>query len=191
LRDPLTAPYHWAAKNETARGLGKCLFDEKLVVTTPTFNSYRCQGPRDTFMDARFEVDVTLLEPDSCAAVWFRFTLAGGGYAARVCPAGVHLVTHAVPGMRDVENLRRFPYTEQRVLEVGDTLRVGIEFLGDDLRVRVDGRQIGAMPLATLLPDTAAVPLTGRVLLGIFPFSDEGTAPFSVGFANAAIDVPA
>ena len=191
LRDPLTAPYHWAAKNETARGLGKCLFDGTLVVTTPTFNSYRCQGPRDTFMDARFEVDVTLLAPDSCAAIWFRFTLAGGGYAARVCPAGVHVVTHAVPGMRDVVNLRRFPYTGHRVLEVGDTVRVGIEFLGDDLRVRVDGQEIGAMPLSTLLPDTATVPLTGRVLLGIFPFSDEGTAPFSVGFAEAAIDVPA
>ncbi len=191
LRDPLTAPYHWTAKDETARGLGKCLFDGTLVVTTPTFNSYRCQGPRDTFMDARFEVDVTLLAPDSCAAIWFRFTLAGGGYAARVCPAGVHVVTHAVPGMRDVENLRRFAYDGDRVLEVGDTVRVGIEFLGDDLRVRVDDREIGAMPLSTLLPDTATVPMTGRVLLGIFPFSDEGAAPFSVGFADAAIDVPA
>jgi hypothetical protein len=191
LRDPLTAPYHWTAKNETADGHGKCLFDESLVVTSPNNDSYRCQGPRDSFMDARVEVDVTVLAPDSCAAIWFRFTLAGGGYAARVCPAGVNVVTHAVPGMRDVESLRRFRYDGDRVLEVGDTVRVGIEFFADDLRVRVDGRQIGAMPLSTLLPDTAAVPLTGRVLLGIFPFSDEGTAPFSVGFADVAIDVPA
>jgi len=191
LRDPLTGPYHWAAQNDTARGLGKCVFDGTLVVSTPTFNSYRCQGPRDTFMDGRFEVDVTLLSPDSCAAIWFRFSNSGGGYAARVCPSGVGVVTHAVPGMRDVVNLRRFRYDGGRVLEVGETVRVGIEFLDDDLRVRVDGREIGAMPLSTLLPDTATAPLTGRLLLGIFPFSDEGTAPFSVGFANAAIDVPA
>lgn len=188
--DPLTSSYHFKAKDDTKGGLGTCVFDGALVVTTPNFNSYRCQGPKDYYMDARIDVDVRLLAPDACAAMWFRFKTGDGGYAARFCPDRVYILAHGVSGARDVEVLRAFEYPADRTITVDEPVRVGVEYVGDDLRVRLDGTDFGQTPLSAFLPATAAEPETGRVHLGIFPFSGEGAAPFSVSFTDVQVSVP-
>jgi eukaryotic-like serine/threonine-protein kinase len=186
--DPLTEAGVFQAKNETGAGLGECAFKDGLVVTTPSYNSYRCQGPQETLADVRVDVDVRLLTADSCGAIWLRYSRSEGGYAVRMCADKLQVLTHGVPGIADVTTLRTFRYPGARTLAPDESARVRVDVVGDNLRAFLDDRPLGAMALQpTLGAEAAPAPTVGRVHLGVFPFSEEGTPPTRVSFADITI----
>jgi hypothetical protein len=181
VRDPLTRQrYWWPVSDEQNRVT--CQFSGGLMVTKQSEGVYRCQGPAKAWLDVRVDVDVEIVEPDSCAAVWFRFTVKTGGYALRVCQRGYFLVTHGVASATSVVPVQSFPFPDGERPGLGTPVRVGIEARGGRLRFFRDGREVGSVDDGD--------PIPGRVVLGIFhnpPEDGEGTPPFQVRFRNVEI----
>ncbi|MGX7675694.1 serine/threonine protein kinase [Plantactinospora sp. DSM 117369] len=176
VADPLTRSGRWLPRTDERHRVG-CEFDGGLVVSKQSDGPYRCPGPQETWADVRVDVDVTLVEPSSCAGIWFRFTDARGGYVLRVCADGYHLMRH---GSDTASETGDFPYPPDR--RPDGRIRVGVVADGEELRFYQDGRQIGSAR------DTA--PVAGRVVLGIFsdPASDQGREPsHRVAFGNVEI----
>ncbi|MDW5327394.1 serine/threonine protein kinase [Plantactinospora sp. KLBMP9567] len=176
VADPLTGSGRWLPRTDERHRVG-CEFDGGLVVSKRSDGPYRCPGPQETWTDVRVDVDVTLVEPSSCAGIWFRFTDAQGGYVLRVCADGYHLMRH---GSETASEAGDFPYPPDR--RPDGRIRVGVVADGADLRFYQDGRQIGTTQ------DTA--PVAGRVVLGIFsdPAADQGPElSYRVTFGNVEI----
>jgi hypothetical protein len=172
VRDPLAAPGQWepTVHEETST----CGFADGLLVTSQVA-SFRCKGPADLLADLAVQVDVTLLEPGSCATIWFRFTLQQGGYAVRVCEEAYYLVIHGTPESYTVSTLRRFWLAEPLV----GTTRVGIVASGESLSFYRDGVQVGTWSDETFN--------SGRVSVGVLKMRQEVRPPYRVTFANVEI----
>jgi hypothetical protein len=173
VRDPLTAPGNWELRDDAANET-TCAFDEGLLVTSNRA-SYRCPGPQDVLFSLAVFADVTLIEAGSCASVWFRFTLADGGYALRVCQDGYHLATHGTPEPRSVKPLRTF----RQDVPVGAVTRVGVAAEGTTLRFYRDGAPVGEWSDDTFT--------NGYVGLGLLQMRPEDRPPYRVRFANVEI----
>jgi eukaryotic-like serine/threonine-protein kinase len=186
LRDPLTRPDQFLAKDESPSS-GSCAFDGGLVVTSPNFNPYRCQGPRQPLADSRVDVDLRLLTADSCGAIWLRYSVSNGGYAVRICADRMQVLTHGVPGIATTTTLGQFRYAGARTVAVGEKARVRVELVGGDLRLYLDGDPVGRMALADTLGNAAPAPQRGRDSVGVFPFSGEGVKPFQVAFSDIVV----
>jgi eukaryotic-like serine/threonine-protein kinase len=176
VRDPLTAEGDWHFIEDKDRQ-ASCAFAGALVVTKRTGGSYRCLGPTSKvtgLSDFSVFVDVTLLTPDSCAAVWFRFEDAG--YALRICSDGYHLLTHGAPSPDAITPIGTFLVSPP--IRPNAATRIGISAQGSELTFYRDGRRVGTRI------DTRYS--SGRVVLGIFQDVTQGV-PFSVSFANIEI----
>jgi eukaryotic-like serine/threonine-protein kinase len=174
VRDPLTAPGRWESTTYEAEPDTTCDFAGALVVTSQ-IPSFRCRGPADEMADQTVLVDVSLLEPGSCATIWFRFTVTGGGYALRVCEDAYYLVTHGIPESHIVNTLREFRHEEA----LATTTRVGIAAEGESLRFYRDGELVGSWSDATFD--------RGRVGLGVLQMRAEIRPPYRVSFANIEV----
>jgi hypothetical protein len=172
LRDPLSAAGRWEPFTHE-RGT-TCDVSGGLHVTSQ-LPSFRCKGPVDELSDVAVLVDVTLVEPGSCAAIWFRFTVAGGGYALRVCEQAYYLVTHGTPEPHSVNTLREFRFGAA----LAGTARVGIVADGTLLRFYLDGELVGSWS-----DDTFS---RGRVQLGLLQMRPEVEPPYRVSFANIEV----
>ncbi|GAB3985975.1 hypothetical protein [Plantactinospora veratri] len=176
IADPLTRSGLWSPRTDQRHRVG-CEFDGGLVVSKQSDGPYRCPGPQRVWTDVRAEVDVILVEPVSCAGIWFRFTDDQGGFVLRICADGYHLMRHGPDAALEAGD---FPFPLDR--RPNGRIRVGVVADGEDLRFYQDGRQIGAAR------DDA--PVAGRVVLGIFsdPTSDPGQEPsYRVAFGDVEI----
>lgn len=86
-------PGGWIDKTDAANK-ATCKYDERGLVATVEGPTYRCPGPKDILGDTAITVEVSLLNPDTCAGIWFRFRDSLGGYALQVCPDGAYFVQH-------------------------------------------------------------------------------------------------
>ncbi|GIG92758.1 serine/threonine-protein kinase [Plantactinospora endophytica] len=176
LTDPLSKDDVWLPRTDEQHRVS-CGFDDGLVVTKRSDGPYRCPGPQNTWADVRVDVEVTLVEPISCAGIWFRFTDAQGGHVLRVCADGYRLMRHGLDG---AVQTGKFPFSADR--KPNGRIRVGIVAQGETLRFYQDGRRIGSAR------DDA--PQAGRVVLGIFsePTTNPNREPsYRVSFSDIEI----
>jgi hypothetical protein len=173
-RDPLTAPGRWKVRDPEPEHQVSCGFDGGLVLTSQKAVNYRCPGPKDAITGTAVFVTVTLNRSNSCAAVWFRFTVATGGYAVRICEDGYFLVVHRSDGQ--VEPLRTM--LPAAPLNVDDPTRIGIVMDGAAIRVYQDG---------DLVDEWSNPRFTeGQVHLGLL--QSPGTEPpFQVTFSDVEV----
>jgi hypothetical protein len=177
LSDPLTAPGRWPETEHQPSGSTCALGGVDGLVVTGEIASFRCPGPRDDLADLAVFVDVALLDPDSCATVWFRFTVTDGGYALRVCQEAYYLVTHGIPEPHTVRTLRELPL--EPPLAAAGTTRVGVVAEGELLRLYRDGRLVGEWSDGTFA--------RGTVQLGVLQMRPEDRPPYRVSFGDVEI----
>jgi eukaryotic-like serine/threonine-protein kinase len=174
LIDSLSAPGYWRERQDDTHEV-TCSFDDGLVIRSGRAASYRCPGPRDTLSDLAVTVDVTLVEPGSCATVWFRFTIRDGGYALRICEDAYYLVTHGIPESSSVVTLRTYRFDAP--LALGQPIRVGIVAEGSRLEFHRDD--------SVEFTWSSQAFVDGEVALGILQM--EHGPPYQVRFANIEI----
>jgi serine/threonine protein kinase len=173
-RDRLDRPYGWHPTAEP-RFNATCAFEPDLTVTVNVRQTvYKCPGLADEYTDFAAYVDVTLLEPGNCAAMWFRFN-GSAGFALRVCEEGYAFVTHNRGGVK----IRR---TMPLAIPLKTPVRVGVAAEGDTFRFYRNGVQVD-----TAFSDAYA---EGKVALGILQRSLADTPPYRVSFANLEIWAP-
>ncbi|WP_412541855.1 protein kinase [Longispora sp. K20-0274] len=178
ITDPLQAEGAWKSRDDTAAFKATCAFqNDKLVVERRAPGSYRCLGPSNySIENVSVFVDVTLLEQGSCAGVWFRFSNESG-YALRVCPDKMQLVTHGKPEGSSVNTMRTYPLASP--IAVGATTRIGVTTEGSAMRFFRDGKEVGTY--------TASTFTNGRVILGVFQTEAEPVPVSRVAFSNVEI----
>lgn len=153
-----------------------CTLDGGLTAHSDDGKSYRCpHNQPSTLRDMAVYVDVTLVEPGSCASIWFRFRVRDGGYALRVCEDGFRLVTHGVPEPHQVTTLHTIPDR----LALNRSVRVGIVADGGDMRFFRDGQEIGQWVHHDFTQ--------GEVALGLLQMRPEHQPPYTVRFADVEI----
>jgi eukaryotic-like serine/threonine-protein kinase len=173
--DALAAPGPWQTVEDVAHK-ATCSFDGRLVATSEQSVTFRCKGPPDALTDTAVFVDVTLVDPGTCAAVWFRFTDGAGGYALRICEDGYHLVTHAYKTGK-VTKLRDMPL--DRPVAVGTPLRVGIVVQDTTMTFYRDGVRVDEWKSSAFAE--------GRVVLGLLQSADPGSPPYRAAFAHVVV----
>ncbi|HZD99930.1 MAG TPA: hypothetical protein VE132_17415, partial [Micromonosporaceae bacterium] len=150
--------------------------------------SYRCSGPQDLIDDMQLSVNVTLVTPDSCGAIWFRFVNNLEGYVLRVCSGGVALGTHSGSSLMPVgSGSFRHPLSD------GMTTRVEIIADGTSMKVaQCDVSDRGCVHRQQLFEasdGTFSAP--GVVTLGTFEdVRAAGGQTYKVRFDNVQILTP-
>ncbi len=175
VSDPLTTSGTWSTRDDSDAYGATCLFDGALVVTKLSTGPYRCPGIKTEVADFTAYVDVKLVTPGSCAAIWFRFV--ENGYALRICPTGYYLTSHGAGDASVVKTLHAFAF--DKPLALGVAARVGITASGNDLTFYRDGWQVGTWRDATFH--------RGRIVLGVFQEPGSDQPPFRVSFSKIEI----
>ena len=189
--DPLTKENFWRAVN-SKRYSASCLFGSSgmtvsLTDVSKTF-SYRCSGPQDLIDDMQLSVNVTLVNADSCGAIWFRFVNNLEGYVLRVCSSGVALGTHSGSSLRPVASGSfRHP--------LSDGMKTRIEIIADGAALTVaqcdvsDRGCVHRQQLFEASDDTFSAP--GVVTVGTFEdVRAAGGQTYKVRFDNIQILTP-
>ncbi|WP_230394632.1 serine/threonine protein kinase [Plantactinospora alkalitolerans] len=184
VEDPLTVSSQWLPRTDDKNQV-RCAFDDALVVTKRSNGPYRCRGPLKTWLDIRVEVEVTLVEPGSCAAIWVRFTDQSGGHALQICPDGYYLLAHGIDSATAATPAGTYRFPQGQKLNAQTPVRVGIVARGEELRFYRDGEFVGQA--------RDAGPGAGRVVLGVFPRDDNrsGEPLYKVEFRDIKIEIPA
>ena len=179
VSDPLAAAGPWVA-TEDADEQASCRFaEESLWVRRESAGSFRCRGPNRALPgNLRVEVNVRLISPGSCAALWLRFR-PYRGYQVRVCESVVLAGTHKDATARA---LRTFPL-DTPVVANGPAARITVSTRDDVLEVTRDGRPVGTLPLTD--PEIT----DGYLVLGIFtePRAAGHTPPYAVAFNHVDV----
>ncbi|GAA4448007.1 hypothetical protein GCM10023170_030300 [Phytohabitans houttuyneae] len=175
MQDPLDKPKLWLLREDQGE-LTTCTFEDALVITRDKQGPYRCPGPMDPFTDFSMTVDVRLRDEGACAAMWFRF-VGKAGYLVRICPEAFHVSTHGVEDGKKVLPLRTMPFTTPIPLDTAT--RVGISMQGTTITLERDGQQVGTVQDSTFT--------VGRVVLGIYPETQDHEPPFTVAFSNVEV----
>ncbi|HEY0000856.1 MAG TPA: serine/threonine protein kinase, partial [Actinoplanes sp.] len=180
LLDDLVQARLWQPTTEPD-GRSSCVFSGALTVRMLGHGLYKCRGPQDDLpRDMSAAVNVRLLTPGACAAVWFRFG-QNRGYQLRICRSSIYLGTHK---SKAVNVFRTFPLDSP--IEVGGpAVRIGLSAVRDTLEVTRDGSVLGTATLSD--PE-----ITGsRLLLGLYTDSDPPpSGPFSVAFDHIEVRDP-
>jgi hypothetical protein len=177
LADDLSGPRLWQVSTE-ADGITGCTFHGGLVAQVAKRGLYKCTGPQDDLpLDLDAEVGVRLLSPDTCAAIWLRFTQLRG-YLVEVCPNSVYVGTHR---NQKVEITRTLPL-DQPIAAGGAVTRIGLRTTAASLEVTENGRTVGTAPLTG-----QDITGTGMLLGVVTDRSAQGTGPFSVAFDHVAV----
>ena len=177
LTDDLTESRLWLPTAEPD-GRSRCDFEGALTVRVLQRGLYKCRGPQDQLpRDLAAEVNVRLLTPGACAALWFRFTQMRG-YQLQVCPASLYVGTHKGNA---VQVFRTLPL--DRPIPVGGAaVRIGLRASGDTLEVTCDGATVGTAPL------TDAEITGNRLLLGVYTDrAAPATGEFAVAFDHIEV----
>jgi hypothetical protein len=168
--DRLDRPGQWRTAGNSD---GTCAFAGQLVATARQPGVVRCPGPADSFPgDQSISVDVTVIDPGSCALIWFRFVFVKG-YRLSLCPDALQF---AVDNDNDVTELGTTSFDRFRP---GQRHRVDIELRGTVATVSVDG----AVVTDTTITDPGLG--AGQVILGVTTATSARAA--KVAFAKAEI----
>jgi eukaryotic-like serine/threonine-protein kinase len=189
--DPLTGENFWhpvTSKKYSA----SCLFSSSgMTVSLKDVSktvSYRCSGPQYLIDDMQLSVNVTLVNADSCGAIWFRFVNNLEGYVLRVCSGGVALGTHSGSSLRPVgSGSFRHP--------LSDGMKTRIEIIADGTSLTVaqcdvnDRGCVHRQQLFEASDGTFSAP--GVVTLGTFEdVRAAGGQTYKVRFDNIQILTP-
>ena len=165
--DALDRPGQWSATKDVS---GRCAFADGHLVATPGSASwYQCAGAKDIFSgNLSAAVDVTVLSPNACALIWFRY-VSTSGYRVSLCSTEVKI---GLDNEGEVNEEFAEPSTAFRP---GQRHRVGIEIHNDSATVTVDD---GSAPLTMGLTDPSLA--AGQVVLGTYnDTGDGGSAAFA------------
>jgi len=167
--DALDRPAQWRIRHDT---IGTCVFTGgQLVATTGESSVVSCPGPEDSFAgDQTITVDLTVIDPGSCALVWFRF-VARSGYRLSACPDVIRL---DLDDDSADSTLTTLPSEQFRP---GQRHRVRIDLRGQTATVAVDAQPVFQAPIT----DPALV--AGKIVLGVSGDPELGNG--KVAFANA------
>jgi eukaryotic-like serine/threonine-protein kinase len=174
-RENLKAPNKWV-ETSFPRYDASCVFDGGLraELGDPSAGSYKCTGIKDNLANFSAVVDVVLHSEGSCAGVWFRFSVQEGGYVFTICRDQVQLFVHNNEGFRQLTS--DYP---DAALPIGRKIRVAVMGDGDTMRLFVGGEM--------LLEYSHGQYASGRVVLGVLPFSPQADAPYQVTFTDIAV----
>ena len=183
VEDPLRRPHYWEAKAQ--KGEGECLFDtaKGLVARRGTSGTYKCRGLRDSFTpDMRVEVTVRLIEPRSCAMIYFRNSSTSsdvGGYVARVCENFIYVGVHRGNNV----SVTRTISLSGDPIELDRPVTIGVRTRGDVATIFRDGAEAGEARLTDkLLADG------GKVVLGVYNVPNAPQqGPYEVVFSDIKI----
>jgi hypothetical protein len=141
--------------------------------------SYRCRGIDNPLSDVTVKVEVEISNPDSCAAIWLRYSdTVVGGYAVKICQDRIQVVTHSQKTVTLLPG-GEFYYAP---MTVGARSQVTITMIGDTMTVfRND------LPMGSVTDDTFAL---GKVVLGVFAYKDDSPAPYQAVFHRVQIYRP-
>jgi hypothetical protein len=175
VRDSLKAPGRWK-ETSYPRFDASCTLDGALVAELgdPSAGSYKCTGISDTLANFTVVVDVILDSADSCAGVWFRFSVADGGYVFTICRDRVQLQTHNDDGFRQLTS--HYP---QPALPIDRQIRVAAMGDGETMRLFLDGELV--------LEHRDTQYASGRVVLGVLPLNAQAEAPYRVSFSDIVV----
>jgi predicted Ser/Thr protein kinase len=175
VQDSLAAPGRW--KNSAiAQFEASCVLDGALraQLGNPSAGAYRCEGVRDTLTNFSAVVDVVLHNAGSCAGVWYRFTVADGGYVIAVCRDRIRLSVHSGSSFTPL----RSSYFDSP-LRLDRKVRLAVRAYGSTMEFFLDGRK--------LLEYSDDRYTNGRVVLGVVPFDADAESPYRVSFSDVAI----
>jgi hypothetical protein len=176
IADSLAAEGVWV--NTTLDTYGaSCTLSDGLTATLgdSRAGSYRCRGLNDSLSDFRVAVDITLLNADSCAGIWFRF-VNPAGYALKICPDRWQLYAHVDKSLQLIQS-----YYESGHIDVGTPVRVSIKVAGSTMTFLSGTNVVG-----TFTDNRFGA---GKVILGVFPM-DNTPAPYSVMYQNIEVWKP-
>lgn len=160
FEDPMErpGPGTWINKTDEANK-ATCLYDERGLVATVDGPTYRCPGTKDVFGDTAVTAEITLLNPDTCAGIWFHFTDRNGGYALQICSATAYFVKH------HKDSKDRWTLTTLRTMHFDTPIKVGE---ANRFTVAVKGTTMafyrGTAELATWADQTFTA---GRICIGV------------------------
>jgi predicted Ser/Thr protein kinase len=189
--DPLIAPNFWRTV-DSAKYSASCLFSSSgmtvsLKDVSKTY-SYRCSGPQGLIDDMQLSVNVTLVNPDSCGAIWFRFVNNLRGYVLQVCSGGVALGAHIDSSLTPVDSA-----SFRHRLRDGITTRIEIVADGTSLTVaQCDVSDRGCVHRQQLFEASdATFSARGVVTLGMFEdVKAAGGQTYKVRFDHIQILTP-
>jgi len=169
----LTAPQYWQASTA-------CKFGPTGYTVSATSGVAPCNmSPPRNSRDVAVGVRLLLLTPDTCAAVWFRFSPKTGGYAIRLCRESVTLYDYRPPakpgGKWSSVKVNDWPLPAGTSLAIGQPIDVGVVVEGDRVSLHLDDHYQGARPLPRLD--------SGTVAMGIYQLTSAKSA-YSVVFTD-------
>lgn len=170
--DPLDRPGQWQTVTDDSSG--SCVFTAGgLRMRTDESSVHQCPGPDDTFAgDQSIAADVTVVDPGSCALIWFRYT-GRSGYLLSACPG---LVKMELVDDNDEVTLTTVASQDFRP---GARHRLRIDLRGQVATVTIGDRPVFQAPVTD--PSLVA----GKVLLGVSSDPEQGRG--TVLFAGAEI----
>ncbi|GIF04163.1 serine/threonine protein kinase [Actinoplanes siamensis] len=178
LADKLAATGLWQATAQSDEQASCAFAQGALVARRETTGTFRCRGPRDPLADLSAEVGVRLDTRFSCAAIWFRFDDAKGGYQVRICEKDAYLSVHSADRVTLKKTL---PLARPIPLYAAPT-RIGLRVRGGSVELTQDGAAVGTAAL------TEPGLTQGRVVLGVFndPAAPK-EGPYEVAFSDLKI----
>jgi hypothetical protein len=152
--DRLDRPGQWRAVTDDPGG--SCTFTGgRLVMSTGLNGMQQCPGPVDSFAGNQvIAVTVAVVDPDSCALVWFRH-VQRTGYLLSLCPGEVRL------DLDDDGAATPLSAVASPLLRPAGPHRVRVELREQVATVAVDGKEILQAPITD--PSLVA----GKVILGV------------------------
>ncbi len=152
--DRLDRPGQWRAVTDDPGG--SCTFTGgRLVVSTGLNGMQQCPGPTDSFAgNQMIAVTVAVVDPGSCALVWFRH-VQRAGYLLSLCPEEVRI------GLDDDGAETPLSAAASALFRPRGPHRVQVELREQVATVHVDGKEIVRAPITD--PSLVA----GKVILGV------------------------
>jgi hypothetical protein len=177
--DSLETQRGWSAAANPVEKVECAFRNGRLEIDMRKGGIFRCPGQRDELTDFALQLDVFLLDGQSCAGIWFRRGTHEGGkdssYVLMVCRTELVLGHHHADG--DIAEFAKFPVAE---LGAGVRTVVGLVVRGGDISLYLHGGFVGRR--------TDPVFPGGRVALGIAVSRDLGAG--RVGFRNVELRTP-
>jgi hypothetical protein len=179
LTDTMRKPGYWISK-DAPEFKATCHYDERGLVATVAGPTYRCPGPKINYGDVAVIAEVALVDPGSCAGIWFRYGDTTGGYAVEICSDAAYFVKHHKDskGHWRITDLSTARFDTP--LNLGEASRFTVTAKGDSVSFYRGDHELFSWSDTTFT--------AGRVCIGIVQRDQapEGT-PFSAAFSYVEI----
>ena len=179
IDDPMNGPVNWITKTD-AVNKATCEYGSHGLVTTVLGPTYRCPGPKVVFGDVAVSADVTLVDPKTCAGMWFHFGDTDGGYALQICQDGAYLVLHHKDSKGHWVVTDLYTHKFDVPIAVGETARFTVTMSGTSMSFYRAEQRLGTWADSTFTH--------GRICIGVLQ-RDQAPAgtEFAAAFANVQV----